>query len=137
MELPPDFIAYLRQDGVVMPEEVEEEEISRSDWSDSDNDGEDEGDEEVEKKRPSFPELTGFIKSAMTTFGGPVFPKLNWSSPKDAAWVNGGTTKCTHARDVYTLLKSSDFVMHDVDFALDEVRLNEDESNEFSARCWQ
>jgi hypothetical protein len=121
VEVSSDFLDWLRQDGVILPEEVEDGDDKDVEWSDCDDDGDTEvGGEESEARRPSFPDLTDFICSTMRSFGGPVFPKLNWSSPKDAAWVNGGTLKCTQAKDVYTLLKSSDFVMHDIDFALEE-----------------
>ena len=124
-EVSSDCLDWLRQDGVILPEEVEDSADNDVEWSDCDDGSDSDGgiggeDEESQTGRPSFPELTDFIRGAISSFGGPVFPKLNWSSPKDAAWVNGGTLKCTHAKDVYTLLKSSDFVMHDVDFALEE-----------------
>jgi hypothetical protein len=54
-----------------------------------------------EQKKFSFPSLTKEIQSAIDTLGGKgkkgCMPKLNWSSPKDAAWINGGSLKCTKA----------------------------------------
>lgn len=75
-----------------------------------------------------------------------MFPKLNWSSPKvwpvpallldltvrqDAEWmVAGPPLKCQTPADVYLLLKSSDFIAHDLDHAfvgcVDEVLATED-----------
>lgn len=48
-------------------------------------------------------------------------PKLNWSSPKDAAWISPhqNTVKCTTPNDIYLLLKSSNFITHDLDHAFD------------------
>lgn len=47
-----------------------------------------------------------------------MFPKLNWSSPKDAQWIAfGNTLKCTSPSDIYLLLKSSDFIVHDLKYA--------------------
>lgn len=47
--------------------------------------------------------------------GGIAFPKLNWSSPKDAAWIShNGTLKCSTFNDVCLLLKSSDFITNDL-----------------------
>jgi len=43
-----------------------------------------------------------------------VIPKLNWSAPRDATWINEGTMKCHTPGDIYLLLKSSDFITHDV-----------------------
>lgn len=44
-------------------------------------------------------------------------PKLNWSAPKDATWINANTMDCRTPQDVYMLLKSSDFVTHDLEHA--------------------
>lgn len=46
-------------------------------------------------------------------------PKLNWSAPKDAKWLLG-TLKCQTVQDVLTLLKSSDFVAHDLCHSFDD-----------------
>lgn len=47
--------------------------------------------------------------------GGTIFPKLNWSSPKDASWIShNGTLKCTSFNDICLLLKSSDFITNDL-----------------------
>jgi hypothetical protein len=63
----------------------------------------------------SFPELEAALTAAIEALGGAVCPKLNWSVPRDAAWVNGGTLRCETPGDVMLLLKSSDFVQHDLD----------------------
>lgn len=48
-------------------------------------------------------------------------PKLNWSAPKDAAWIMlNKTMECRSADDVYLLLKSSLHVQHDLHHAFDE-----------------
>lgn len=60
-------------------------------------------------------------------------PKLNWSSPKDATWINGGSLKCTTAGDVYLLLKSSDFVAFDLEHAWEG--LAGDECCQTGMRC--
>ena len=54
-------------------------------------------------------------------------PKLNWSAPKDATWIaTTNSMECRTPNDVYLLLKSSDFVTHDLEQAfngcLDEAR---------------
>jgi hypothetical protein len=74
----------------------------------------------------SFPELNALIEAAIAKLGGAVVPKLNWSCPKDATWVNGGSLKCYTAGDVYVLLKSSDFVMHDILYPFGERELRSD-----------
>jgi hypothetical protein len=95
--------------------------------SDHDSDSE----EEDERPRYAFPDLDQRIRSAVGEYGA-VFPKLNFSSPRvgvlsshsfyltyvqDAAWVlpAGSPLKCVAPADVYLLLKSSDFVIHDLE----------------------
>ena len=64
---------------------------------------------------PSFPEFTSQMKSAIDSLGGEVFCKLNWSAPRDATWISlGNSLKCTTPAQVYLLLKSSEFVQHDL-----------------------
>jgi len=46
--------------------------------------------------------------------------KLNWSAPKDAVWATAsGLLKVVTPQDVYLLLKSSDFVAHDLSSAFE------------------
>ena len=82
----------------------------------------------------AFPELDAQIRAVIKEYGA-VFPKLNFSSPKarlgqssnfplfswnermqDAAWLlpSSSPLRCTSPADVYLLLKSSDFVTHDL-----------------------
>ncbi len=63
----------------------------------------------------SFPALEAALGEAIAALGGAVVPKLNWSVPRDATWVNGGSLKCETVGDVLLLLKSSDFVLHDLE----------------------
>ena len=57
---------------------------------------------------PSFPQLEKEIKVAIKALGGEVFPKLNWSSPVDAAWIShNGTVRCVTPGDIILLMKSS------------------------------
>ncbi|KAL6532851.1 hypothetical protein OROGR_013811 [Orobanche gracilis] len=64
---------------------------------------------------PSFPELELKIKASIETLGGAVFPKLNWSSPKDSAWISStGNLKCKSFSEIALLLRSSDSVVHDL-----------------------
>jgi len=48
---------------------------------------------------------------------------LNWSSPKDATWIHDShTMNCHTVGDIYLLLKSSDFIIHDLLHAWDNVQ---------------
>ncbi|KAI0215240.1 cell division cycle 123 [Lamellibrachia satsuma] len=120
IDLPQEFIDYLHADGLVLPDSCEET-FDRTDFEgDSDDEVAWDNDTRV-AKAPSFPQFEGQLKSAITKLGGKVFPKLNWSSPKDAAWIiHDNTLRCTCPRDIYLLLKSSDFVTHDLTQPFDQ-----------------
>ncbi|KAJ3144749.1 hypothetical protein HDU89_007793 [Geranomyces variabilis] len=118
-----DFVRYLNADGIFLPLDADGRHpagyrSSDDNTSDSGNndDTDDEGGENNDLGvHPSFPDLQRDIEDTIAEFGGAVFPKLNWSSPKDASWVaTGSTLKCVSPSDVYLLLKASDFVAHDL-----------------------
>ncbi|KAK7205947.1 D123-domain-containing protein [Myxozyma melibiosi] len=136
------FIEYLNSDGIFLPSESEEGEWSSDDefndrntrikelnpttttttatttteteqlkWSD------DEADENDFVM--AFPELDQKIREVIDDYGS-VMPKLNWSSPRDAAWISTtNTLKCVTPNDVYLLLKASNFITHDLLHAFD------------------
>ncbi|PFH53960.1 hypothetical protein AMATHDRAFT_136028 [Amanita thiersii Skay4041] len=106
-----DFKDYLDSDGVYIPEGSEDLPFE-SELSDDDTEEE----EAAEGKKFTFPDLDTKIRECIREYGA-VFPKLNFSSPKDAAWVLPASSplKCTTPAEVYMLLKSSDFVTHDLD----------------------
>lgn len=60
------------------------------------------------------------IKNTIAELGGRVAPKLNWSAPKDATWMNANTMICRTPNEIYLLLKSSDFITHDLEHAFDD-----------------
>lgn len=127
-ELPESFIQYLLEDSgpfllpvsvtnddalpnrIHKPEDEEDYQVS-------------EGSEDESEKPappPSFPELELKIKESIEFLGGAIFPKLNWSSPKDTAWISPtGTLKCTSFSDIALLLRSSDSLVHDLCHAYD------------------
>jgi hypothetical protein len=118
ISLPPEFVDYLGEDGVVLPE-------SSKHYFSGDvlSDDEDEHlrevvDTEVTNKH-DFSDLDGQIASAIRELGGDVMVKLNWSCPLDATWANAGTLKCKSASDIYMLLKSSDRIMFDLEHMYD------------------
>eukprot|EP00611_Tribonema_gayanum_P010369 TRINITY_DN2037_c0_g1_i2.p1 TRINITY_DN2037_c0_g1~~TRINITY_DN2037_c0_g1_i2.p1 ORF type:complete len:347 (-),score=49.99 TRINITY_DN2037_c0_g1_i2:27-1067(-) len=77
-----------------------------------------------EQAVPEFPDLLQSLYDGIEQLGGAVFPKLNWSAPLDAAWVNGGSLKCVTPGEVVTLLKSSLFASHDLAHAAGAVATN-------------
>lgn len=84
---------------------------------------------------PSFEELDAEVASSIAELGGKIFAKLNWSSPKvvaenfsssysntsfffvlkDASWIAlNNSLQCSVPTDIHLLLKSSDFILHDL-----------------------
>ncbi|KAA1469818.1 cytoplasmic protein [Dentipellis sp. KUC8613] len=110
--LPPAFCEYLDAESVFVPSGSED---VPAESTIEDEDDKSKSDEEEPSQQYSFPELDAQIRQAVKEYGA-VFPKLNFSSPKDAAWIlpSSSPLKCTSPADVYLLLKSSDFVSHDL-----------------------
>ena len=68
----------------------------------------------------AWPAIHNAVKSTIAELGGVVVPKLNWSAPKDATWISAtNSMECRTPNDIYLLLKSSDFVTHDLEQAFD------------------
>lgn len=68
-----------------------------------------------------FRDIHARIKQVVTELGGKVAPKLNWSAPKDATWIAAtNSMECRGPSDVYLLLKSSDFITHDLEHPFDD-----------------
>lgn len=109
--LPKEFIDYLKTDNVVLPGDPAQ---TRNSCEETESDSEewlalDEDPSQETMNAPEFNEVDCGIKEALIDLDGTVFPKLNWSSPLDAAWISfDGTLKCQSPNDIYLLLKSSD-----------------------------
>lgn len=95
------------------------------DWSDDDsgifssteNPDADDADEDADPST-EWRDIHHAIQATITELGGKVCPKLNWSAPKDATWINAtNTMDCRTPGDIYMMLKSSDFVTHDLEHA--------------------
>ncbi|KUI64520.1 hypothetical protein VM1G_00878 [Cytospora mali] len=137
IKLTPDFIEYIREDGIILSsddgpsagdDDDDWEPTSTAYSRQTPEEPEEDSDDEEEDARPPrlapdqrFPEIHQAIKDTIKELGGEVAPKLNWSSPKDAAWISAhqNTIKCTTPNDIYLLLKSSNFITHDLDHAFD------------------
>ena len=96
LPIPNDVLEYLRSDGpLILPKECGEK-----DNEDSESDSGDENEAEA----PSFPEFNSQIEEALATLGGAVFVKLNWSAPRDAAWMGvGHSLKCESLTQIWYL----------------------------------
>ncbi|KAF8413522.1 hypothetical protein HHK36_001513 [Tetracentron sinense] len=127
-ELPEPFVQYLLEDSgpfllphsisgedalpkrIRNPEEEEDYEVSEGSGDES----------EQPSLAPSFPELESKIRESIEALGGAVLPKLNWSAPKDSAWISTtGTLRCTSFSEIALLLRSSDTLIHDLCHAFD------------------
>ena len=149
--LPKEFIEYLLSDGVRLPlcagkvssclkddtsntaaaEDYDDGGNDNDNESDNDDDGWNDNSSNSDSQEPipqyNFPTLTSRIHTTLTTLNNNkgCLPKLNWSSPKDATWMNCGSLKCTTVGDVYLLLKSSEFVSFDLERVWDDLDIED------------
>lgn len=121
--MPPAFLDYLRSDGIILPPE----DGDNATWSDNDSgifsgaDNNDDDEEEPADPSANWRDTHEAIENTIEELGGKVAPKLNWSAPKDATWINAtNSMECRTPNDIYLLLKSSDFVTHDITHAFDD-----------------
>jgi len=112
--LPQEFVDYLLADNLILTNTCQPSANYRENASDSEeSDGE--WDETPAQDAPNFEELDAEVVSSITELGGKVFAKLNWSSPRDASWIAlNNSLQCVVPADIHLLLKSSDFVLHDL-----------------------
>ncbi|RLN53191.1 hypothetical protein BBJ29_001712 [Phytophthora kernoviae] len=104
-----DFIALLLSDGVTLPSIP-----VASGIEDEEDEDDDEGSSALtDEQLAAITTVREQVEKVLEDFGGKLFPKTNWSAPRDAAWMLG-SLKCTTFDDLFLLLQSSDFVVHDV-----------------------
>ena len=124
--LSPPFLEYLRADGIVLPSEDNINHLSSNNTDSgafshpASPTSSDTGDEEPDPSA-AWLDIHQKIKSIITELDGSVVPKLNWSAPKDATWISAtNSMECHTPNDIYLLLKSSDFITHDLELAFDD-----------------
>ena len=88
LPLTSEFVEYLKADGVAVA-------WGEPDGEDDGGDGWDDEEAEAQPPAPRFAELELAVEAAISRHGGAVLPKLNWSAPTDAAWMLGGSLRCT------------------------------------------
>ncbi len=122
IELTDAFIDYLREDGIVLPDDDPQPIWTDHDsgvYSDEQSQVSDDDDALLDPSE-HFREIHDQIKQTISELGGSVAPKLNWSAPKDATWIAASNSmECRRPSDIYLLLKSSDFISHDLEYAFD------------------
>ncbi|XP_028603131.1 translation initiation factor eIF2 assembly protein isoform X4 [Podarcis muralis] len=117
LPLPQNVKDYLLDDGTLVvsgredpptcsQEDDDGEEAEEIQWSDDEN--------TTTLTAPEFPEFALKVEEAIGSLGGSVFPKLNWSAPRDAYWIAlNSSLKCKCLSDIFLLFKSSDFITRD------------------------
>lgn len=126
------FIEYLRADGIILPPENDTV-PANAEWSDTDSgifssaeDAASNDSDEDEDPSAQWRDVHESIRATIAELDGKVVPKLNWSAPKDATWISTtNTMECRTPNDIYLLLKSSDFVTHDLEQAFHGCEDNE------------
>ncbi|MCJ1268198.1 hypothetical protein MMC22_008084 [Lobaria immixta] len=120
------FLEYLRADGIVLPSEGDINQISSNDTDSGTFSypaspvSSESGDEEPDPSA-AWLDIHQKIKSIIAELDGSVVPKLNWSAPKDATWISAtNSMECCTPNDIYLLLKSSDFITHDLEHPFDD-----------------
>lgn len=128
------FVSYLKADGIILPPDdnaASDDDSWTVSVSDSRVEEDDEDEDEDYDPSSEWPELHAQIKDKIKELGGSVTPKLNWSAPQDAKWMLGTNDMlCRTANDVYLLLKSSNFITHDLEHAFDDCTSDEDINND-------
>lgn len=129
--LPKEFVAYLESDGIELPKENKKDSVlfqdakpnsdnEYSDWEESDAGILKNSEKMNSDPTEHFKSFHNELKETIKSFGS-VAPKLNWSAPQDSTWImTGRNMKCFSTSDLFLLLKSSDYVNHDMYHAFDE-----------------
>ncbi|KAL6933232.1 related to Cell division cycle protein 123 [Hanseniaspora guilliermondii] len=127
--LPQTFILFLLEDGIKLKTNTEntfyDDNQDFSDWSSSDNDtSTDEDSIKFIDPKNEFPEVEDFINDCFNTKSQKLTPRLNWSAPKDAVWIlpYNNTMLTYTSEDVYLMLKSSNYIMHDLLYPYDDLK---------------
>lgn len=123
--LPEEFVNFLLEDGLFLASDsdamptrtkIQNPELQAEDYTH----WEEEEDDSDLPAVASFPDLAAEVETLIETLGGAVIPKLNWSAPKDTAWIaTSGSMKCQNFGEISLLLKASDNVVHDLCHAFD------------------
>jgi len=114
LKAPESFRKYLLADGIALYGDVNE---SSSEWESDVPPKEKITEMNDAIEEPVLPpgDFHADIEAAIQKMNGEVAPKLNWSAPVDATWIlPSNSMRCITANDIYLLLKSSDYVNHDL-----------------------
>ncbi|KAL6937740.1 hypothetical protein ACO0RG_004262 [Hanseniaspora osmophila] len=156
--VPLEFIEYLKQDGFHLPENSDQSfydmkivnDASNNDYSDWEDVDED-ADSNIahlgkgncnemsgnDKKLPinplvDFPDFHKKVKQTIKEYHNiGLTPKLNWSAPRDSAWIlpYNNTMMIKEINDLYLLLNASNYIMHDLECPYEGCGDDHDDSN--------
>lgn len=111
--LPEEFVDFLMADGIRVPTDRPDD-ASDGSFEEAQDAGDSDSDSGLDASELScYDGLRTRVADAIAKLDGGALPKLNWSAPKDAQWVHS-TLQCNTPQEVFTLLKASDFVSHDL-----------------------
>uniref|UniRef100_A0A8C1IBJ1 Translation initiation factor eIF2 assembly protein n=1 Tax=Cyprinus carpio TaxID=7962 RepID=A0A8C1IBJ1_CYPCA len=114
LPIPQNVIDYLLDDGTLVVSGSSQTQINHSDSDEEDVQWTDD-ETTTAVTAPEFPEFNIKVQEAINVLGGCVFPKLNWSAPRDANWIAlNSSLQCQSLSDIFLLFKSSDFITHDL-----------------------
>ncbi|OBA26119.1 D123-domain-containing protein, partial [Hanseniaspora valbyensis NRRL Y-1626] len=138
-DIPEKFIQFLLEDGIKLKSNAAMNHNNNgddefSDWSsnsDSSDDEEEESNNKFVNPNEDFPEIDTFITKCFSK-NDKLTPRFNWSAPKDAVWILPyNNTMLTYTNeDIYLLLKSSNYIMHDLLYAYENVKDENEEKEE-------
>ncbi|XP_030071981.1 translation initiation factor eIF2 assembly protein isoform X1 [Microcaecilia unicolor] len=115
LPLPQNVKDYLLDDGTLVVSGREDSSASSQTANNNEDEAEWSDDENTTTlTAPEFPEFASKVQEAINSLGGSIFPKLNWSAPRDAYWIAlNSSLKCKTVSDIFLLFKSSDFITRD------------------------
>ncbi len=141
IELPTNFVHefLLSDDSIILPPSVLQSSSTRETEWESDIDGKYEDPVQEQNMQQQFStellesiqKVQHFIESCLEEYDGEVFPKCNWSAPKDATFMLfHQSLKCQSVEDVFLVLRSSDFTVYDMEKVYEGVENAQNEEEE-------
>jgi len=119
-----EFVEFLMKDGIVLPRAPngsaalrgrDPRKLKSKQIKEEEEDGWDEDEEDANDF--CFDSLESRIETMIEQLDGELFPKLNWTSPRDAEWAIGGSLACGSPGEIFLVLKASSFCQYDIQLA--------------------
>lgn len=136
--VPESFVHYLNADTIKLSDSHHPvANTSDNEYSDWDESADEEESANATQVTAAFADMHEQVIATIRDLG-PVSPKMNWLAPKDAKWMlPNHELKCYNADDVYLVLKASDHIAHDLDYAYEQTKTDHKPANyELVLRQW-